>query len=373
MNQITKVLEVCARLNVGGAQLVGARISEYAPSEIKLDYLVFGDEIGEYEAAICARGHRVIHFPRITGNGTAFLRELRKLMRRERYDVVHCHTMYSCGLVMLAAKLEGIPGRLSHSHTTQTETRLTIRRRVYIWAMKRLIHLCGNGFLACGVDAGNTLYGKRWFAKHGTVIPNGIDTALFQYSEDARAAIREEYGWKDSFIVGHVGHYINVKNQRYLIRLVPKLKRRLPNVKLVLFGDGSDRSSLEGEIRFARLEDTVFLMGNSSEIPKVLSGFDVFAFPSLYEGTPLALIEAQANGLPCVISDRIPPDACILDTVQRLPIENAEAQWMDAICRARRERPEEKAEIVRERYGGVQSSMEQLYQIFGQYCREEMK
>ncbi len=370
MSDKIKVLEVCAKLNIGGAQLVGARISEYAPPEIKLDYLVFGDEIGEYEASICARGHRVIHFPNITGNGNNFLQDIRALIRRERYDVVHCHTMYSCGLVMLAAKLERVPGRLSHSHTTHTENLLTLRRRIYVWMMKRLIHCCGNEFLACGVDAGNTLYGKRWFAKHGTVIPNGIDTKLFQYSESVRAAVRAEYGWENAFVVGHVGHYLNVKNQSFLIRLAPGLKQRLPDVKLVLFGDGSDRDRLEAEIRAVGIVGTVCLMGNSSEIPRLLSGFDVFAFPSLYEGTPLALIEAQANGLPCVISDRIPNDACILDTVERLPIENAETEWIEAICHAHRERPEEKAEIMRERYGDIRSSMEQLYRIYKQYHKE---
>lgn len=364
MREIT-VLELCSQLNIGGAQAVAANIARYAPPEFRFDYLVFGDNVGDYEADILARGHRILHWPSPSSNQLGYLIRLVKLMRREKYDVVHCHNMFSSGTVMLAAKLAGVPCRISHAHTTREECAVTAARRFYRRVMGGLIRLCGSEFFACGVAAGHALYGKDWFETHGTLIPNGIDAAAYGYSPEHREALRARYGLKDRFVIGHVGHYVEVKNQAFLIGLMGKILKKRPDAVLLLFGEGTDREKLAGLIEEAGLSGSVRLMGNVNNIGQVLSALDVFAFPSLFEGTPLALLEAQANGLPCVISDAIPADACLTDDILRLPLDRD--LWTEALLRAERTAAEDRSHILLSKYESIHDSMARIYGVMRTY------
>ena len=355
--QQCKVLILSTDLNIGGAQAVAANISKYAPEHMHITYLVFREQPGDYEQDILARGHRILHWPSPSGNLPRFFLRLLKLLRREHFDAVHCHTMFNCGPVMLAAMLSGVPKRISHSHTTQEERRESPLRTAYRSAMRLLIQLCGTDFWACGREAGNTLYGRRWFSRHGCIIPNGIDSSAFVFSAEHRQSLRRQYGLEGKFVIGHAGHYVEVKNQKFLIELMPRLLSLRPDAQLLLFGEGPDRPMLEALIGKLGLSDRVQLMGNVNGMGSMLSVFDVFAFPSLFEGTPLALIEAQTNGLPCIISDRIPGDAVVSELVTALPLGKPE-DWIDAIAAARR--PDD-PRVIRTRYPDVLDSMAMIY------------
>ena len=365
---MSKILELCSQLNIGGAQAVAAAIGLHAPQGIRVDYLVFSDREGDYEADLTARGCRIHHWPAPSGGQLRYLRKLTALLRRERYDAVHCHNMFSAGTVMLAGFLAGVPCRIAHSHTTREECADTISRRFYRWVMRRLIHLFGTEFFACGVAAGNTLYGEGWFAKHGTLIPNGIDTAAYGFSPNVRKAIREACGLRDAFVIGHVGHYVGVKNQSFLIDLMPRLLELRPDAVLLLFGEGQDRAMLTQRIQALNLTDRVRLMGNVRNIGQILSAFDVFAFPSLFEGTPLALLEAQANGLCCIISDSIPTDAIVTDDVHPLPLDAD--LWLPALASARRTGTEDQSHILLQKYESIHDSMTRIYTVVNQYQKD---
>lgn len=360
------ILEISAKLNIGGAQAVAANIARFADERFHFIYLVFGDEVGEYEAQIEAIGHKVIHIPSPTGNLGGYFRTLLEIMREEQIDVVHCHTMFNCGVAMTAAWLAGVKGRISHSHTIKDDSVKSQKRRIYNFVMRALIILFGTDYLACGVDAGQILYGKRWFSRHGRVIRNGIEIDRYRFNENTRDRLRRELGVEECFVIGHVGHYVHVKNQTFLLERMPQLLKQVPNARLLMFGDGPDRQTLQERIDKNGLADSVRLMGNADNIHELLSAFDVFAFPSLYEGTPLALIEAQANGLPCIISDAIPDDACLTDAVNKLPLDNADA-WTDSILRARRGDPDACARMLAQRYGDICDSLTELYAIFDKY------
>lgn len=364
-----EILELITNLRVGGAQRVAANVSEYAPESFHFTYLVFDEEIGEYEAEIFATGNEVVHIPSPKKGYILYLKALWKQMHARSYDVVHCHNMYSCGLVMLAATCADIPGKISHSHTAKDNILLeTFPRKAYKRVMRGLIWSCSTEYLACGEDAGEELYGKRYFEKHGVVIKNGIDTAAYRFNAESRRQIREKYGLGDRFVIGHVGHYVEVKNQFFLIRMIPEILKRRSDVVLLLFGEGDNRVEMQAEIDRLGLNDSVRLMGNVSNIPQVMSAFDVFAFPSLLEGTPLALLEAQANGLPCVISDTIPDDACVTDLIRKLPLSDS-VPWAEAILTAKRNMNTDYTSVLSERYGDVHDSMAKLYGIFEKYNR----
>lgn len=357
-----KILILSADLNIGGAQAVAANISRYAPEHLHITYLVFRDRPGDYEQAILDRGHRVLHWPSPSENLPRFFLRLLKLLREERFDAVHCHTMFNCGPVMLAAKLAGVSGRISHSHTTREERRESPLRSAYRAFMRLLINTCSTELWACGQEAGNTLYGQKNFSRRGIVIPNGIDRDAFLFSPGERARQRREYGLEDRFVIGHAGHYAEVKNQKFLINCMPRLLELRPDAELLLFGEGPDRPMLEKAIADLGLSHRVRLMGNARGMGKILSAFDVFAFPSLFEGTPLALIEAQTNGLSCIISDRIPPDAIVSELVTALPLE-ADA-WVQTIAAARR--PADPS-AVRTRYPDVREAMDMIFRAYESY------
>lgn len=362
-----EILEIVADLKIGGAQRVAANIAKYAPADYHFTYVVFGKDVGEYESEILASGHRVIHLASPNKGRRQFFRELSLIMRERHYDVVHCHTMYSCGAVMQVAKMHHIPGRLSHSHTALDQVGdHSPWRKSYKNLMRAMIRQFGTDYLACGQAAGVELYGERLFSTKGIIIKNGMDTETYRFSEKNRNSVRIALGLDDCFIIGHVGHYEKVKNQKFLIRLMSEVLKKQPNAFLLLYGEGSERKVLEQEILSLHLKDHIRVMGNARNIPEVLSAFDVFAFPSLFEGTPLSLLEAQTNGLPCVISDRIPEDACITDLICTLPLEDP-AGWVEALLIAKRHNPERYPDVISENYETIQKSMAVLYCIYEKY------
>lgn len=359
-------------MRIGGAQRVAANIAKYSPPEYHFTYLVFGEIVGDYEREILAAGNDVVHICSPKKGYHAHILALRKQMKTRSYDVVHCHNMYSCGIVMRLAKQIGVPGRVSHSHTAKDNIlQESFARKLYKNMMRNLIWHYSTDFLACGEDAGEELYGKERFREKGIVIKNGIDTAAYRYNEETRKSIRAQYNLGGRFVIGHVGHYVTVKNQMYLIRLMPEILKTRPDSMLLLFGDGEMRGAFAAEISQLEIEDHVLLMGNVSNIPQVLSAIDVFAFPSILEGTPLALLEAQANGLPCIISDLVPSDACVTDLINKVSLADQSA-WIRSLLNASRDTKTDYASVISKRYGDTHSSMEKIYTIFEKYRCEDL-
>ena len=165
-------------------------------------------------------------------------------------------------------------------------------------------------------------------------------------------------------MLGHAGHLAPVKNQAFLIRLMPELLKRRPETKLLLLGEGDDRPMLEALVRELALEQSVLLPGSVSNVNEYLNALDLFLFPSLYEGMPLSILEAQANGLPCLLSDRVPRDVFLTDLPRALPLE-APSAWIDAALEARRDdRPARYADQLAAQGFDVASMTEALYQIY---------
>ena len=218
-----KVLIVASKLRIGGAEKVAADIGFYADRDrFDIHYLVFGDEVGAYEPELEAKGCKVIHIPEPSESFIRYIKNLRSLIKHNHYDVIHAHTMFNIGWAMLAGKLWGVPVRISHSHSALLETR-GLMTRLYEAVMRFFILSCSTDLVSCGVKAGERLYGKRAFSKRGELILNGIETANFSYSEERRNDIISKLGLNEAFVIGHAGHLAKVKNQQFLIELMPKI------------------------------------------------------------------------------------------------------------------------------------------------------
>lgn len=357
------VLVIAGQLHIGGAEKVAADIGFHAEAaKYEVHYVVFGDEVGAYEPELEACGCKIFHIPQPSASFRGYLGHLKKLIRTYHYDVIHAHTMFNIGWAMLAGRLWGVPVRVSHAHSALTERRGG-KVRLYEAAMRCLILTCATDLVACGVQAGERLYGKRVFAKRGQLILNGIDTQRFAFDPQRREAFRAELGLTERFVIGHAGHLAAVKNQTFLLELMPEILKKRPDAVLLLLGEGKDRPMLERRIRELHLEEHVRMTGNVRNVPDYLCAMDVFAFPSLYEGMPLSIIEVQSNGLPCVISDRVPKDVFLTDLIHPLPLEQPRA-WVDLICAVRRENAERYAADMERSGFDVTGAMGKIYGIY---------
>lgn len=359
------VLIVVGKLYIGGAERVCRNIGFYADPELfQIDYLVFGDYVGAYEQELLEKGCRIWHLPAPGENYFRFYTDLKQLILANRYDVVHCHTMFNSGLVLRAAKACGVPIRIAHSHSIRGPEHESLIQRSYEVMMRHWILRYATHRIGCGQAAGEWLFGKNAFRETGLVILNGIDLERFRFNPDIRAKLRRENCWDGKHVIGHAGHFEAVKNQLFLLKLMPELLKRKPDVRLVLLGDGRDRPMLEQAVHAMKLEDVVSMPGNMSNVNEFLSAMDVFAFPSLYEGMPLSVLEAQANGLPCILSDRIPKDVFLTDLLNPLSLEAEPGVWMDALLSAKREKPEEYIDILKNQGFGVQEMLDKIYRIY---------
>lgn len=362
-----RILIIPGGLHMGGAERVAANISTYAPEgEFEFHYLVFEGHDNVYGHEIETRGGKVITVPVPADGYRAYIRTLKELIRENQYTAIHSHTMFNSGINLAVAKLMRVPVRIAHSHTTRTERPVSRMQRIYEKIMQKIILWSSTDLLACGVEAGEWLFGERAFKKRGIVIRNGIDTDAFSYSVQNRELIRKKYSLPlDAFVIGHSGTLIPLKNQEFLIRLMPDIHKKVPNALLMLLGRGEEAElhRLKNAAAEHGVSDFVMFCGGVMNANECLSAMDVFAFPSLREGTPLALVEAQANGLPCIISDRIPNDAILTDLVKPVALED-QAAWLSALINARRFEPEKYAVEIEKAGYSTKTAYMPIYNIY---------
>ena len=360
-----KILIVIGNLCIGGAEKVAYDIGHYRDKKkFECHYLVFGDDIGEYEEQLFADGCKIIHMPLPKTDYRLFLKNLNMLMQKENYDIVHSHTMFNSGLVMSMAKKQKVPCRISHSHSICSSKNEKLSQKIYEKVMRWIINRYSTQYAACGKDAGIWLFGKKKFEKSGILVYNGIDTEKFKYNEKSRNTIREELQLSDKFVIGHVGHLASVKNQQFLLKLMPKIIKINPEARLLLLGEGEDRPKLESKIYEYGIEDYVIMTGNVMNVHEYLSAMDVFVFPSLYEGMPLSIIEVQSNGLPCIISDAVPEDVFLTDLLVKLSLQANESEWIDEILKASRNTPEKYSGIMLKTGFDTQMMIDKIYDLY---------
>ena len=268
--------------------------------------------------------HRSENFvlPYRNHNPLKYLLQLIRIIKKGNYQIVHAHGCSSTMAVeMFAAKLAGVKIRISHSHNTACNHVMVDKFLRPFFNM-----YCNVGF-ACGKEAGEWLFVDRDFS----IISNGVDIEKYEYSEETRSAMRSKYGLKGHFVIGHVGRFSLQKNHEKLIDIFEVLSRLHKNVKLVLVGDGELRNQIESRVKEAGLD--VLFVGLSDEVDKWLQAMDIIVFPSLFEGLPLGLVEAQAAGLPCVLSNTISHDTKITDLVEFIDLDETPAKWAETIIR----------------------------------------
>ena len=358
------ILQIAAHLTIGGAEKVARDIGMYAnPEEYETHYVIFDEDIGDYGREVEANGCKIFKFREPSEDYAEYFRELKKLMTKYPYTAVHAHTMFSIGWVMLAAKQMNIPVRVSHAHSALIDGSGFVKT-IYETAMRSLILAFSTDLVACGEKAGERLYGKKAYKNRGNLILNGINTSAFRFSEETRNKIRIDLNLQDKFVIGHTGRLAEVKNQSFLSEILPEVLNKRQDAVLLLLGDGDDRKMLEKKVNALNLQNNVIFAGSVCNVQDYLNAMDVFVFPSLYEGMPLSILEVQANGLPCVISDTVPPDVFVTDLIHPLSLGDSKEKWIEKILTVHRNTTTNYPEELRNSGFDSETAMKKVYSIY---------
>ena len=305
---MVKVLQVTGSLRVGGLETVAMNCMRYADKDkFQFDFLVFGDQIGEYEEEAIRSGARIIRIPSPRKSYAQYYRNLCKAIKENGpYDIVHSHVFFNSGIVMLAAKQCGVPLRIAHAHSARRKSDCGMQKEVFRCVMRHLLIKNATRLCACSQSAGDYVFTKRAFRKRGMVLPNVIDTDAFAFSGEARARVRKELGIEArSTVLGQVGHLTAAKNQMFLLDVFAAYQKEHPDSVLLLVGDGELRGQLEQKIETLGLQRNVRLTGTRLDIGDLLSAIDVYVCTSTNEGFGITLLEAAANGLRVVVEERV--------------------------------------------------------------------
>ena len=262
-------------------------------------------------------------------------RQFRQLLRQRRYDVVHFNLFQGLSLYYVQiAKQEGVQVRIAHSHNTDLRKSLTRPLKLLLHRIgSRLYTRAATELWACSRLAAEFLFAPKTLDSMGyTFIPNGIETERFRFDPTVRTRVREALGLTDAFVVGHVGRLCYQKNQRFLLDVLAALKPLRPDSRLLLVGDGEDRTMLEETAQQLGLTDSIVFYGVSKEVEALFCAMDVFVFPSRFEGLGIVAVEAQTSGLPVLCSEQVPAEARLSADAKALSLETGAQTWAQAIA-----------------------------------------
>ena len=287
------------------------------------------------------------------------------IFRKGHYDVVHCHldwymNSYVCFLAMLA----GVEKRFAHHHQAYHPNNLLLK---LLCALLRIpCKLFATQWFACGRTAAINGWGENAVKKDSVIIlPNAVEPERFKFNESARQEIRSQYGFTDDdFVIGHVGRFFPEKNHEFIIRLFEKILRQRANSWLLLVGNGPLQQEIQDAVKKLGFGNRVIFAGLQKDVVPYYCAMDVLLLPSTREAFPMTLVEAQYNGLPCIVSDAVPKEVAIVDGVCSLPLDDVDS-WCVKIDLLGTERnlmnPEKKSN--RFDINQCYKTLESLYQV----------
>lgn len=287
---------------------------------MKIDIVTPNEISDEYKSEFDLNGSAVYWLNR-NGSPLKYFSSLLKLMKREKYDVVHIHGNSSMMLIdVLPAVLTHIPVRIVHSHNT-TCNHMLLHKILY-----PIFRLCYTHGFACGQDAGKWLFANKDFIE----LKNGIDTEKYLFDQSVRNEYRSRLNVGNKTLIGHVGNFIEQKNHVFLIEMFADLLKENQDYVLLLISDGALLKQIKEKTKSLGIFENVIFLGKTPDVNKYMQAMDMFVLPSLYEGLPVVLIEAQSAGLPCLVSDKVSSEANLTGTMKYIDIDKT-SEWIKQI------------------------------------------
>ena len=323
-----RVLQVFDAMDRGGAETLIMNVYRTIdPSEIQFDFLVHVSDERDYDSEIITRGGKIFHTFRFYGaDYLPYRRSIRRFFKEHHdYAAVHIHLGSSAAIIIREAHRWNL-FTIAHSHNTNPPISVPeLGFRFFSHATRKL----ADAFLACSEQAGIDRFGAAVVnSDRFSVLPNGIDVEAYRFDADTRHQIRYDLGLDDNApVFGHVGRFAPEKNHSFLIEVFSQIVCKQPTAVLLLVGRGPLEDEIRHDVERRGLSRNVRFLGVRNDVSRLLMAMDVFLFPSRWEGLGISAIEAQASGLPCLLSDSLPKAAIISPATAMLSIRNDASDW----------------------------------------------
>lgn len=322
-----RVLQVPGKMDYGGVSVVIMNYYRHIDkSKVQFDFAVNEDCTFPQEEELSSGGSNVYRVSSLK-NAIKYVWDIYKVVKTGHYRIVHAHMNSLNIFPLFAAKLAGAEVRICHNHSTDAEGEFI--RNVAKNIFKKFSKIFPTHYVACSEYAANWLYGKRFCKKNTiTIIRNGIELNRFAFNNDIRFAVRNQFGIGDKYVIGSVGRFVFQKNHNLLIDIFYELHKKNDKAVLLLVGEGELQGEVKAKVEKYGIEDAVIFTGAVPDTSKMYQAMDVFVLTSRYEGLSVTTIEAQTNGLHCVVSKAVPEEAIITDNVERIEDYSNITEWV---------------------------------------------
>lgn len=360
MSKPIRILHVLGRTDRGGAESLVMNIYRNIDREkIQFDFAIHTDERCQFDDEIESLGGRIYHLPKYRiFNHFNYKASWKKLLKNNDFSAVHGHMDSTASIYLKIAKNFCIP-TISHSHSISSSS--GIKGLITNLYHKNINEVADYKF-ACSEQAGIWLYGN---STEYHIIKNGVDMEKFHFKKNVRDEVRRELNIQSNFVIGHVANYSFPKNHKFLIDIFKKVSELDSTAILILVGN-KVKENLMNIVNNYHLESKVIFLGTRSDIDRLLQGFDVFVLPSIYEGLPVSLVEAQVSGLQCIVSDKVTDEAKITNNLEYLNIDKLDSSdcWTKEILKTKGKKRSNLAGILKDSEFNIRTTSDYLQEFY---------
>jgi glycosyltransferase involved in cell wall biosynthesis len=331
MSNPVRVLQVFAEMNRGGAETMIMNLYRNIDrSMIQFDFIVHTEDECAYDDEIYKLGGKIFRVPAYKGtNHLTYLKNWEDFFgKHPEYKIIHGHVRSTAAIYLKVAQKSGLT-TIAHSHNTSSGNGFSA---IVKNLLQYPIRYVADYLFACSESAGEWLFGNQVSKKRNFyILNNAIDTKKFIFNKDIRDKKRKEFQLEGKFVIGHVGRFHPQKNHDFLVDIFKAVHDKDENAILLLVGEGGLQTAIQEKVYRLGLDSNVIFTGVRSDIPELFQAMDMFVFPSLFEGLGIVLIEAQASGLPCIVTDTIPKEALVTGNVKEVSLIESPDNWREAI------------------------------------------
>lgn len=354
-----KILHVVTYMGRGGLEtMLMNYYRQIDRSVIQFDFLVHREERADYDDEIESLGGKIYRLPRLNPWSSTYLKSLDEFFENHKeYKIVHSHIDCMSWIPLNAAKKAGVPIRIAHAHSSNQDKDFKYLLKLYY---KKKIPSVATSLFACSEVAGEWMFGTS----DVSVIPNAIDASAYRFDEEKRRNMRAEFGLSDYLVLGHVGRFSPVKNHSFLIDVFAEICKRTSVARLLLVGNGDKFEEIQNKAKELNLSDKVIFLGLRSDVHKVMQAMDAFVLPSIYEGLPVTIVEAQAAGLPCLISNKVPIECKKTELVEQMSLNEPVHEWADRLLKMMQQKRKDTLEEIKKAGFDVRANAQNLQQYY---------
>ena len=331
-----RVLQIIGFVCGGGVEAV---IMNYYRNidrnRIQFDFVIDGYEKTSLDDEILSLGGKVYKVEPYTKNPFKNIYQIYRIIKDNNYQIVHSNMNTLSVFSLFAAWLAGAKVRILHNHSTAVKSEKL--RSVMKYILRPFAPIFANRYMACSFLAGEWMYGKKkMHSGKVKVLNNAIVVDKFAYNPEIRKKLRYELNIsEDTLVIGHVGRFMYQKNHDFLIDIFNEIHKQKSNSLLLLIGDGPLKQKIEEKVRNYNLQDNVKFLGLRKDVKDLYNVMDVFVLPSWYEGLPVVSVEAQTNGLPCFVSDKISKECKLSSSMYFISLAKKADIWSKEILNSK--------------------------------------